>query len=175
MEVKDLVPAISTVVTSAAGALIAVYLKDWIEQRRDLRHDRREGRSMRRRTDRSTYNRRPTRLVRCHLASYIRGGRWHSSDADLRRLVSDLGNGNGVRFLDQRVDERWRMLVRKSVILVRKRLEGTISELDIKVYNVMHQEWEYAAKEAFGPIRDQSERLRPRRREGHPQQVERAA
>jgi hypothetical protein len=152
MDWRSLVPTLQTVGTSAAGALIAVYLKDWIEERRMKRETMREKRRMRILTDRDTYKSRLTVLIRSRLATFIRHDRWCTGQNDLDHLLDDLDNGNYERFLDKDVNRLWQKFCGKSVVLARARLNGTISQLDIRMYNLMRHEWEDAAKRSFGPL-----------------------
>ena len=149
------------------GTVITLIVKAIIERKsEEFRHhwqEERETKNKRESTDRATYNQRLTILVREHLATFIRSGRWHSDDDDLRQLVMSLGQGSYEHFLDPKVNEAWKTLVSKSVELAARRLTTGIGEAEILEYNRLRQEWEDAAKRSFGPLPESPGVLSPRR------------
>src|SRR5206468_1185207 len=104
-----------------------------------------EDRDKRSESDRLTYKQRVTVLIRVHLATYIRSGKWWSDERDLRQLLESLENGTYEHFVDESVDALWNGLVACTIELARKRLDGRIEETDIQRYNEIRQEWERAA------------------------------
>jgi hypothetical protein len=138
------------------GTVITLIVKAILERKsQEYRHDwqqRRERHEKRVETDRATYNQRLTILVRENLAAFVRSGKWFSDEADLRRLILSLGQGTHEHFLDPHVNRLWEALVAKSAELAAKRLAIGISELEVREYNRVRNDWEDAAKRSFGPL-----------------------
>jgi len=138
------------------GTVVTLVVKAILERKSQKHeHQWQEEIELRRRTqdtDRATYNQRVTILVREHLAAFIRGGRWPTDEADLRRLLASLGQRTYEHFLDPAVNQRWEILVRKSVELASHRLSDGITELDIRDYNRLWADWEDDCKRSFGPL-----------------------
>ena len=148
------------------GTVVALVVKATLE-RKSLAQEHRWQEEKERRdriqdTDRATYNRRLTILVREYLAGYIRSGQWPADEDDLRRLLASLRLRTYEHFLDPAVNRRWETLVRKSVELASHRLSNEIRESDIREYNRLRTEWEDACKQSFGPLPATPEEIVPR-------------
>ena len=145
---------------------IVLLLKALIEKRKEERRARRaienQDRDKRSESDRLTYRQRVTVLIRVHLATYIRSGRWWSDEQDLRGLLGSLGNGTYEHFVDESVDAPYMKLVECSIELAKKRLDDRIDEQDIQRYNEIRQQWERAAKLSFGPLPETPDLAQPR-------------
>jgi hypothetical protein len=101
------------------------------------------------------------------LAAYVRsGGRWWSSEADLRDLILSLDSGTCGHFMDPAVEVAWVHLVETTVELAKKRLAGCISYSDVQTYNAVRHAWEDAAKRSFGPLQEIPGLCHPRRGSG---------
>jgi hypothetical protein len=161
-----IVPVVSATVVllfRAYPLLLKAWLRDWTEERKARREESREDREKRVQTDRTTYNRRLAILIRCHLATYVRSGKWFTDDRDLRKLLTDLENGTRERFLDRDVDVLWQALIDRSVLLARKRTTNRITPGDIQEYNGVRDAWEDGAKRSFGPLPETPSLTAPRR------------
>lgn len=152
MEIASLLGWVSALGTTVVGALLAYYLKDWLDERRERRAERREYRHNHRATDRDTYAHRGVVLLRVNLAAWIGRGWWAAGPDDLDRLLENLEHGNHDHFLDAVVEAAWVKFVQKSLVLARRRRGGALSELELESYHRIRCEFEDAAKRSFGPL-----------------------
>lgn len=161
------------------STVIVLLVKASIEKRKEDRTAKRafENRDQDKRSDqdRLTYNHRITVLIRIHLATYIRSGKWWSDEEDLRRLVASLENDTNEHFIDETVDSLWETLVGVTIELARKRLDGRIEEQDVQRYNKIRRDWENAAKLSFGPLPETPDLGQPRYTRGKDSRSHRAA
>src|SRR5206468_6760787 len=131
MEYATLVGWVGGVVSTIIVLILKAYLEKKKEDRRVKRVSQHEDRDKRSESDRLTYKQRVTVLIRVHLATYIRSGKWWSDERDLRQLLESLENGTYEHFVDESVDALWNGLVACTIELARKRLDGRIEETDI--------------------------------------------
>jgi len=138
--------------TSIVGALFAYYLKDWLDERRYRRKERREYKKNHMNTDRDAYAHRSTVLARVNLVGYIGRGIWPAGPEDLQRLLQNLDHGNHEHFLDETVDSAWKKFLQKSVVLARQRASGPLSSAELESFHRIRADFEDAAKRSFGPL-----------------------
>lgn len=142
----------ATLATSAVGTLVAIYLKDWLDERRYDREERREYRQNHMTVDRDTYANRGTVLVRVNLVSFVSRGFWPAGDEDLGRLLQNLDHGNHEHFLDAATEAAWMKFILKSVVLARRRREGELTATELNGFHYLRSVFEDAAKRSFGPL-----------------------
>ncbi len=152
MEAGNLFGLGAKLATTVVSVLFAFYLKDWLDERRDRRKERREYKLNHMNTDRDAYAHRGTVLVRVNLVGYIGRGGWAAGIEDLERLLQNLDHGNHEHFLDSSVEAAWIKFVQKSVVLARQRRSGPLSPADLSSFHHIRTDFEEAAKRSFGPL-----------------------
>jgi hypothetical protein len=154
---------IGAVASTAIILLLKWHLGVRNEERRTRRTTSLDDRQRHIATDRDIYGGRLTTLVRSHLATFIRSGKWWTDQDDLEQLLHSLEHGAYEDFIDPDVNAAWVRLLDTTVELARKRRAGTITLEDVQQYNDVHRAWEDAAKRSFGPLPEPAE-LIPRGR-----------
>jgi hypothetical protein len=136
-----------------------------------------EERKRRMETDKATYSRRSTILITTMVAALIRSNRCLDNEREeLCELVQNLATGEHRNdFLDPTVQRAWARFLSKSAECGSKRIAGAITEREIDEYTRAREEWELAAKKAFGPLPEIGTRPLMRNRAGRTEAFRRDA
>ena len=152
MHLNIILAWIGGIVSTALIWVLRTRLEVWKSDRLAARKSRSQELKQTAATDRATYCERITVLVRDHLAAFIRSDKWWRDEVDLLRLLTNLENGGACSFVDESVETLWVWLVEVSVDCARRRLDGTITSVDIQTYNAIRNRWLDEAKRSFGPL-----------------------